>query len=258
MIHKTARIDPTCRIDPRASIGERCVVEGGSNILGDVKLSKTAWVGMNVTIYGPAEVGEGSYIGSNSIIGYPTRNELQKALESADFDWKLTRSTQVRMGRNVSLRSNCILYTDTSVGSDARFGHNVLLRENVSVGDSSLIGTNVIVDGDCSIGRNVSVQTGVYISRYSTIEDHVFLGPNCVLLNDRFLSRKETRLIGPTIKKWASVGGNAAIMAGIVVGEGAAVGAGAVVARDVPPRTVVAGVPAKFLKEIPPDWKVQE
>jgi acetyltransferase-like isoleucine patch superfamily enzyme len=113
-----------------------------------------------------------------------------------------------------------------------------------------------VIDGDSVIGKDVSMQTGVYVPTNSVIEDHVFLGPYCVLTNDLYMSRKPYELKGPIIREYASIGANATIFPDVEIGEGAAVGAGAVVRKDVPPRAVFVGVPAKKLKDVPSDWKI--
>jgi acetyltransferase-like isoleucine patch superfamily enzyme len=111
------------------------------------------------------------------------------------------------------------------------------------------------VDGGSSIGSRVSVQTGVYICTYSTIEDAVFLGPCCVFTNDRYMMQKPFKLIGPTIKKGASIGANALLFPGVTVGEGAVVGSQALVNVNVPARTIFAGIPAKRIRDLDDDWR---
>jgi acetyltransferase-like isoleucine patch superfamily enzyme len=76
-----------------------------------------------------------------------------------------------------------------------------------------------------------------------------------VLINDKYLMQKKVELRGPTIKTGASVGANAVIFPDVTVGEGAVIGAGSVVMEDVPPKVISAGVPAKVMKEVPPDWQ---
>jgi acetyltransferase-like isoleucine patch superfamily enzyme len=100
----------------------------------------------------------------------------------------------------------------------------------------------------------VSIQTGVYICTYSTVEDGVFLGPCCVLTNDKYVYQKPYKLLGPTVKRGASIGANALLFPGVTVGEGAVVGSQAMVNSDVPARTVVVGIPAKKIKDVPEDW----
>ncbi len=106
----------------------------------------------------------------------------------------------------------------------------------------------MIIEDQCKIGNNVSIQSGVYIPTYSIIEDNVFLGPNSVLTNDKYIGYEDPRkgdLKGVMIEKNASIGANSTILPGVRIGHNAVVGSGAVVTRDVAPGTVVAGVPAK-------------
>jgi acetyltransferase-like isoleucine patch superfamily enzyme len=100
------------------------------------------------------------------------------------------------------------------------------------------------------------IQAGAYITAYTTVEEHVFVAPCVVTTNDNFMGRTERRLEllrGPTIRRGARVGGGATLCPGVEIGEEAFVGAGAVVTRDVPPRTVVVGSPARVLREVPED-----
>ena len=90
------------------------------------------------------------------------------------------------------------------------------------------------------------------MTAYSTLEEDVFVAPCVVTTNDNFMGRTEKRLElmkGPTIRRGARVGGGAILCPGVEVGEEAFVGAGAVVTKDVPPRTVVVGTPARVLRD---------
>jgi len=152
------------------------------------------------------------------------------------------------IGDNALIRSGAIIYSDVKIGKGLKTGHNVLIRENSEIGDNVLIGTESVLDGTCKIGNNVSVQTCAYITRYTTIEDDVFIGPRVVTTNDKYMFAG-AKLIGPTIKKGARIGANATLLPGVVIGEGATVGSGAVVTRDVPSKATVVGNPARILKK---------
>ena len=94
------------------------------------------------------------------------------------------------------------------------------------------------------------------MTAYSTLEEDVFIAPCVSTTNDNFMGRTEKRHAlrkGPTIRRGARIGGAAVLLPGIEIGEEAFVGAGAVVTRDVPPRTVVVGSPARELREVPED-----
>ena len=154
----------------------------------------------------------------------------------------------ITIGNNALIRSGTIIYSGVQIGADFKTGHNVLIRENTQIGDKVLIGTNSVIDGNCRIGNNVSIQTGAYITAFSIIEDDVFIGPCAVTTNDKYMFYGAT-LKGPVIKKGARIGANAVILPGVVIGERSVIGSGAVVTRDVPEGSVVAGNPARILKK---------
>lgn len=123
------------------------------------------------------------------------------------------------------------------------------------LGAGSRIGTFVEIQRGAVIGRNCKISSHTFICEGVTIEDGVFIGHGVMFTNDRHpravnpdgsLQTDADWTLEPTlVKARASVGSNATILCGVTIGEGAIVGAGAVVTRDVPPYTVVAGVPAE-------------
>lgn len=123
------------------------------------------------------------------------------------------------------------------VQSGARIGRNCTLGQNVNVAN------NVVVGDGCKIQNNVSLYEGV------ELEDHVFCGPSCVFTNDLTPRAKYPKgragYLRTVVRKGASIGANATIVCGHEVGEWALVGAGAVVASDVPAHALVLGVPAR-------------
>ena len=142
------------------------------------------------------------------------------------------------------IRSHSVVYDDVEIGDGTKTGHFVLIREKTRIGKNCTVGTGTIIDGETEIGDNVIIQSSVYIPRKTKIEDNAFLGPCCVLTNDK--KPPQPDLKGPIIRKGAVIGANSTILSGVEIGENAMVGAGAVVTRDVEPNTVVTGVPAKF------------
>jgi acetyltransferase-like isoleucine patch superfamily enzyme len=180
-------------------------------------------------LHGKVTIGEGTTVQENVILGSAEDGELG-------------------IGKDCTIRSGTVIYSGVKIGDNFRSGHNVLIRENTKIGDNVLVGTSSVIDGDCKIGNNVSIQTGVYITRYTTIEDGVFLGPFCVTTNDKYMKYGVT-LKGPVIKQRARIGANATIMPGITIGENAVVGAGAVVTKNVKPSEIVAGIPARVIEK---------
>ncbi len=249
-----SNVDPSAHFEPGSKIPDSCLIGPNVRLVGRVLLGDSVKVSANTIVWGPVEIGDATYFGPNCLIGHPSKNKLEKCLGDNVLDLIGSDSVPTKIGRDVIVRSNCTIYSEVTIEDNVILGHNVLLREETEIGRESRIGSNVVIDGKALIGRGVSIQTGVYIPPYSEIGDSAFLGPHCVLLNDKYLSRKKTNLVGPTIRKGASIGGGAVLLPGVVVGEDAVVAAGAVVSRDVKPRTIVAGTPARFLKPLPKDW----
>jgi acetyltransferase-like isoleucine patch superfamily enzyme len=232
-------------------LGSGTRVRPGARILGDVRIGENALIDSNAVIYGPAKLGRRTYVGPNCVIGFWDSAELGELLKSD----RVTGKKSVVLGDNCIVRAGTSIYTNVKIGDEVSFGHNVLVREGVTIGEKTKLGTNVVVDGKSIIGSRVSIQTGVYICTYSTVEDSVFLGPCCVFTNDKYVTQKPFNLIGPTVKKGASIGANALLFPGITVGEGAVVGSQAMVNSDVPSRTIFVGIPAKKIAEVPADWR---
>jgi UDP-2-acetamido-3-amino-2,3-dideoxy-glucuronate N-acetyltransferase len=145
------------------------------------------------------------------------------------FVHKLAICESENIGKNTNIWAFAHIMKDTIIGDECNFGDHTFVESGVK------------------IGNRVTVKNGVSIWRGVTIEDEVFLGPNCVLTNDLFPRSKiyHSEDIPTLIKKGASIGANATIVCGTIIGEYSMIGAGAVVTKNVAPFTLVAGVPAK-------------
>lgn len=245
------KIDRKAIIENRRLLAAGTSVRAGAQLIGQVRTHKGAFIDSNAVVNGPVKIGKGTYVGPNCVLGFPSVKELGELVRSN----RIRRKKQTVLGENCIVRSGTTLYSGVQVADDVSFGHNVLVRENVSIKRGTKIGTSVVIDGSSKIGARVSVQTGVYICTYSTIEDGVFLGPCCVFTNDKYVYQKPFSLVGPIVKRGASIGANALLFPGITVGEGAVVGAQAMVNSDVPPRTIFAGIPAKKIGDVPEEWR---
>lgn len=154
-----------------------------------------------------------------------------------------------RLGRHCRIRSGSILYGDVEVGDHFQTGHNVLIREEAKIGQHVVIGTNTVIDGKVRIGDFVKIESQCYIPTHVVIGTRVFLGPGVVLTNDRYplKMRDRYRPDGPVLEDGVTLGGSVTVCPGVRIGQGAFIAAGAVVVADVPPMTLVRGVPGRVM-----------
>jgi acetyltransferase-like isoleucine patch superfamily enzyme len=159
------------------------------------------------------------------------------------------------IGDGTIVSTGAIVFAGTRVGARVIVGDQACVRERVDIGDDVVVGRGVLVENDTTIGALTKIQADAYITAYSTLEDNVFIAPRVITTNDNFMGRTERRhelIKGPTVRRGARVGGGAILCPGIVVGEEAFVGAGAVVTKDVAPRMLVVGNPARVLRSVNP------
>ena len=125
-----------------------------------------------------------------------------------------------------------------------------IILDKAIIGENCNINCHVLIENDVIIGDNVTVKPGVQIWDGITIEDDVFIGPNVTFTNDLYpeSKNKDFKLVKTLVKKGASIGANATILAGITLGENCLIGAGSVVTKDVLGNAVVMGNPAKIIR----------
>ena len=169
----------------------------------------------------------------------------------------------------MALKEICTMQDDgfamRKIAPDVKLGRDVKIFDFVNlygceIGDSTKIGTFVEIQKGSKIGRNCKISSHTFICEGVTIEDNVFVGHNVTFINDVFpratagdgkLQTEDDWTCIPTfVKKGASIGSSATLLCGITVGENAIIGAGSVVTRDVPANTIVAGNPARTLRNI--------
>jgi len=151
------------------------------------------------------------------------------------------------------------------IAPDVKLGQNVKIFAFVNlygciIGDNTKIGTFVEIQKGAVIGKNCKISSHTFICEGVTIEDEVFIGHGVTFINDLYprattsdgqlQGEQDWKVIPTVVKKRASIGSGATILAGVTIGEEAIVGAGSVVTKDVPPRTVVAGNPARVLRTL--------
>jgi acetyltransferase-like isoleucine patch superfamily enzyme len=152
-----------------------------------------------------------------------------------------------------------------AIADDVKLGQNVRLASFINlygceIGEDTKIGAFVEIQKNARIGSRCKISSHTFVCEGVVVEDEVFVGHGVVFINDIYprattggaLQTEADWSVAPTlVKKGASIGSGATILANLTIGERAIIGAGAVVTRDVPPGAIVAGNPAKFLRAIP-------
>jgi len=159
------------------------------------------------------------------------------------------------------------------IAPDVKLGPGVSLSKFINlygceVGDNSKIGAFVEIQKNAKIGKNCKISSHTFICEGVIIEDNVFVGHGVTFINDSY-PRATTRSgemqteqdwnIEPTlVRKGASIGSGATVLANITIGENALIGAGSIVTRDVPANTIVAGYPARLLRSLVDDVRIAQ
>lgn len=150
----------------------------------------------------------------------------------------------------------CVIAPDVKLGRDVVI-YNFVNLYGCEIGDGTRLGTFVEIQKGAFVGRNCKVSSHTFICEGVTIKDEVFIGHGVMFINDKYpratnadgslQSDADWQVVPTVVERGATIGSGATIMCGITIGEHAIVGAGAVVTKNVPARTSVAGNPARVL-----------
>jgi len=155
------------------------------------------------------------------------------------------------------LRENFIRLNNVELGKDVKI-FSFVNAYGCRIGDGSKIGAFVEIQKNARVGKNCKISSHTFVCEGVSIEDNCFVGHGVMFTNDKYpratnpdgspQTEADWEIVPTLVKKGASIGSGAVIIAGVTIGENAIVGAGAVVTKDVPPGTIVAGVPARKLR----------
>jgi len=192
----------------------------------------------NYIIYPGVKLDKGAKIEDFSVIGKPAGGSGKKAV--------------TKIGKDALIRSHTIIYAGNNIGGDFKTGHHVLIREDNKIGNKVSIGSGSVIEHHVEIHDGVRIHSCVFIPEYSILEGGCWIGPAVVLTNapHPLCPKVKECLRGPRIRRGAKIGANSTILPGVTIGVNALVGAGSVVVHDVPENKVVAGNPAKVIKDI--------
>jgi acetyltransferase-like isoleucine patch superfamily enzyme len=161
-------------------------------------------------------------------------------------------AAELSIGPDARIRSHCVVYAGSRIGARFQTGHGAMIREANEIGDDVSVGTHSIVEHHVQLGNGVRIHSNAFIPEYTVVEAGAWIGPCVTFTNALYPLSPDAKanLQGPIIRAGAKIGANATLLPGVVVGRDALVGAGSVVVRDVPDGSVVAGNPARIIREV--------
>ncbi|MEA2387582.1 MAG: hypothetical protein QOG41_355 [Thermoleophilaceae bacterium] len=213
-----------------------------------VTIPDSAVVGGHVVIHAGTAIGERVRIHDGAVLGKPVSVGPRSRASREE-------PPPLVIGDGATIGAGAVLVSGAAVGADAVVGDQAHLRERAALGSGSVVGRGSSLENDALVGARVRIQSDCYVTAFCEIEDDVFVGPGVRTLNDATAGRRADGepLRGPRLRRGCRIGGGATLLPGVEVGEEAFVGAAAVVTRDVPPRTLVVGVPARVVRELRAD-----
>ena len=238
-----------------ANIGQN--VTFGHNVIieDNVSIGNNVEIGYNVVIRTNVIIGDNCKILDGVILG------KMPAVASMSATTGVARDlSPLMLGKAVTVGAECIIYRGTEIANSVFFGDLATVREDVTIGEGTIIGRGATVENKVTIGKKTKIESNAYITAFSTIEDYCFVAPCVVFSNDNFLGRTEERkkhFGGPILRKGARIGAGAVLLPGVEIGEDGLVAAGSIVTKDVPPRTIVLGAPAKPWRDVPEEQLIE-
>lgn len=238
----TSVVHPSAKLGQGTTLGEFCVIEA------DVRIGAGCRIGHHVVIREGTVVGDTVRIDDHASLG----KHPMKAANSATT--KEQQLPPLTVGDLCIVGTGVVLYRGAAIDAKVLMADLATIRENVTIGRGTIVGRGVTVENFCAVGRYCKLESECYITAYSTLEDRVFIAPGVVTSNDNFVGRTQERFKhfkGVTVKKGGRVGAGTVTLPGVTIGEDALVAAGSTVTKDVEPRMIVMGKPARPLRPVP-------
>jgi acetyltransferase-like isoleucine patch superfamily enzyme len=235
-------IHPSAVLGPGTTVGDGCVI--GPR----VRTGSGCRIGNLVVIHADTVVGNDVRIDDHATLG----KLPMKAANSATT--KEQELPALAVGDACIVGTGVVLYRGAAIDARVLMADLCTVRENVTIGRGTIVGRGVTIENFCKVGRYCKLESECYITAYSELEDRVFVAPGVITSNDNFIGRTAERFKhfkGVTIRRGGRIGAGVVMLPGVTVGEDALVAAGSVVTRDVPPRAIVMGRPAKVWREVP-------
>jgi acetyltransferase-like isoleucine patch superfamily enzyme len=194
---------------------------------------------MNYRIYQNVNLGAETKVGDFSLIGVPPMGKEDGELPTI-------------FGENSIIRSHTVIYAGNQIGNNFQTGHDVFIREKNEIGNNVSVGTKTVIEHHVKIEDDVRIHCQCFIPEFTILKKACWIGPKVVFTNALYPKAKRTKefLRGVLVEEGAKIGANSTILPGVRIGANALIGSGSVVTKDVLPGKVMAGNPAKIIKDV--------
>lgn len=224
-------------------------------IAPDAVIGANVTIGCHVIIYPGTQIGDGCTLFDGAVIGRPPKS-------AGTLSRPLKVDAPLIIGPGCVIGANAVLYAGTWIDSNVLIGDLASIREGCQISAGAVVGRGVLVMYETQIGERTRVIDGAILTGNMIIESDVFIGPGVNTVNDNDVYLKRYGLApfsveGPIVRRFALIGTGANLAAGVEIGMGAIVAPSAMVTKNVEAWSVVAGVPAKVIREVDPAQRAQ-
>lgn len=235
-------------------IGKNCEINDNVVLVGNIRIGNNCKIGNNVFLKS-VSLDDNTTIEDNSVLGYGNiTGHYYESKQSHVKDENPNKMLyQIKIGKNVLIRTGVTIYLGVNISDNCWINHNAIIRENVNILEDTTIGSNTICENNVSIGKRCAIHNNTMVCAETIIESYVFIGPGVTFTNNSpigHLRNVPSTIRGAKLRLGCAIGGGVTICPGVEIGHEAIIAAGAIVTKDIPPRIIVAGNPAKKIKDV--------
>ncbi|MCX7112890.1 MAG: DapH/DapD/GlmU-related protein [Proteobacteria bacterium] len=237
----TSKIHETAIIHPDAIISNNVII-GPYAVIGKCFIGEECIIHPHVVIADSVSLGARTEVFPGAFIGKEPKGAGALA-RKPEFDF------HIRIGEECSIGPHAVIYYDVEIGSNTLIGDGASIREKCQIGSKCILSRYVTVNYNTKIGDRTKIMDNTHITGNAFIGSDVFISLMVGTTNDNLVRvGYANHVSGPTIEDNVVIGVGASLLPAIKIGKGATVAAGSVVTKDVAPNTLVAGVPARFVR----------
>nr|WP_116370133.1 DapH/DapD/GlmU-related protein [Cupriavidus taiwanensis] len=238
-----SKIHPTAIVSDKAVIAKNVTI-GPFSVIGEAHIGEGAIIHGHVSIENGVILGKGVEVFHGALIGKEPKGAGATA-RIPEF------RRRIEIGDECSIGPNAVIFFDVTIGSRTLLGDGASIRENCRIGSFCIISRYVTINYDTIIGDRTKIMDNSHITGKAIVGNDVFISVMVGTTNDNLITAGfGDHIRGPVIEDRAVIGVGASLLPAVQIGTGAVVAAGSVVTKDVKPSTLVAGIPARFVKSV--------